>query len=410
MTNYAETIIVGAGQAGLSASYFLSQGHRDHILFERASQPGEAWRNRWDSFTFVTTNALIRLPGGEYQGNEPEGFMPRASIIEYFNQYVAKTKPPVKFNVGVSSVEKEDGHYRVTTNEGIYQADNVIISTGTFQQPKIPDFGKKISAEIYQIGSIQYRNPETLPPGAVLVVGSAQSGCQIAEELYQSGRKVYLGTGGSSGRVPRRYRGKDITTWLNLVGFFDRTVDKLPSPRARFGGNPQASGKNGGHTINLHQFARDGVVLLGHVQDGEGSRLTIAPDLKENLAKMDKFEFEILKAIDQYILKNGLDLPEEVVPQLRNGYDLETITEIDLKSTGITSIIWANGFAFDYRLVKLPILDEYGYPIQQRGVTTYPGLYFLGLHWLYTMKSGILLGVGEDASFVVSHLLARKMA
>ena len=183
-------------------------------------------------------------------------------------------------------------------------------------------------------------------------------------------------------------------------------MDKLPSPKAKFGSNPQGTGKDGGHTISLHQFVRDGVTLLGHIQGAQGYKIILAPDLKESLAKSDKFEVELIKMIDEYIEKNNLDIPKETLPIMRDGYDVEEILELDLKAAGITSVIWATGYQFDFSLVKLPILDEDGYPIQKRGVTNYPGLYFVGLHWLYKTKSTLLMGVGEDAAYIASQITA----
>ncbi|HJX39388.1 MAG TPA: FAD-dependent oxidoreductase, partial [Anaerolineae bacterium] len=240
-----------------------------------------------------------------------------------------------------------------------------------------------------------------LPEGAVLVVGSAQSGCQIAEELYQSGRKVYLSVS-SAARVPRRYRGKEITHWLDDLGFYDRTADQLPSPKAKFGGSIHGTGKAGGHTINLHQFSRDGVVLLGHIQSVQEDRIELIPDLMESLAKADKFEEDVVKQVDGYIEKTGFDAPLETLPELRDGYEAEVILDLDLKSVGITAVVWATGYKFDFNIVKLPVFDKDGYPQQKRGVTEYPGLYFVGLPFLHTGKSGLLLGVGDDAAHVVS--------
>jgi putative flavoprotein involved in K+ transport len=308
--------------------------------------------------------------------------------------------------VQVTAVEASNGGYRVTTNGGIFRAANVVVATGSFQRPRIPAFSANLPPDIKQLHSGDYRNPRALPPGAVLVVGSGQSGCQIAEELYQSGRKVYLCVG-RAGRLPRRYRGNDIAWWSDQTGLWDRTVDQLPSPQAKFAANPQFSGTRGGHSLNLHQFARDGVVLLGRLQNVQGRTITLAPDLQENLAKADTFEADTVRLIDAYIERNGLDVPVEKLPELRDGYDAEIIRELDLKAAGITTLIWAIGYTADYSLVKLPVVDADGYPLQRRGITEYPGLYFAGLHWLHTFKSGILLGVGEDAAYVASAILAR---
>jgi putative flavoprotein involved in K+ transport len=255
---------------------------------------------------------------------------------------------------------------------------------------------------------MEYKNPSLLPDGAVLVVGTGQSGAQIAEELYQSGRKVYLSIG-SAGRVPRRYRGRDINDWFTRMGMFDTKVEELKSPGDKFQPHPQISGKNGGESLNLHQFARDGVVLLGHVRDVRDGRLTITPDLKETLAKVDQFEINALRAVDDYIARTGLNAPAQTVPQLRDGYAQDVITELDLKATGISSIIWATGYSFDFGLVKLPVVDSDGYPIQARGVTDYDGLYFVGMPWLHSRRSGILFGVGDDAAYIAQHIAARSI-
>jgi putative flavoprotein involved in K+ transport len=408
MTQRINTIIVGGGQAGLATSYYLSQQDHEHVVLEQGGEAGNAWRNgRWDSFALLTPNWSIRLPGAEYQGDDPNGFMSRAEIIRYFDQYVERFRLPVRRGVQVTAVEqKPNGNgYQVRADGTIFEAANVVMATGLYQQPRIPPFSVHLPAEIMQLHSGEYRNPQALPPGRVLVVGSAQSGCQIAEELYQSGRQVYLCVG-SAGRAPRRYRGKDIYEWLSLSGFLDRTVDKLPSPRAKFASNPHVSGKDGGHTLNLHQFARDGVVLLGRIAGVQAGKIMLAPDLMENLAKADKFEAEAVKLVDDYIEKSGLDAPEERLPQLRDGYQAKVVSELDCRTAGISSVIWATGYAFDFSLVKLPVLDGDGYPVQRRGATNYPGLYFVGLPWLHTQKSGLLIGVGEDAAFIASKIIA----
>lgn len=403
-----ETVIVGGGQAGLAVSYLLTQQGRQNVILEKADKPAEAWRNhRWDSFTFVTTNWTIQLPGAEYTGPDPDGFMPLKDIIAYFEEYIDRYKLPIRYNSEVISVEGMEGAYTVRTNGPTYEAANVVIATGLFQRPRIPSFSANMVDGIKQFHSSEYRNPEMLPPGAVLVVGSAQSGCQIAEELYMSGRTVYLCVG-SAGRLLRRYRGKDIGWWLDKIGFFDKKVDALPSPKARFTGSAHVSGTKGGHTLNLHQFARDGVVLMGRIIEADGSTITLAKDLKENLAKTDQFEAQILGAIDAYIDKSGSDAPTDALPSLKDGYELDEILSLNLEDANISSVIWATGYEFDFNLVKHPVTDEYGYPIQKRGLTDYPGLYFVGLPWLTTAKSGLLYGVGIDAEHIAQDILHRS--
>lgn len=400
-----ETIIVGGGQAGLATSYWLKQHGREHIVLERADRPGHAWRQRWDSFTLVTPNWAFRLPGATYAGDDRDGFMPRDEVITRFERYVADNKLPVSFGVEVAALEPLDGRpgYRVRTSSVDFEAHNVVMATGLYQRARIPAFAAGLPPDVLQLPSEAYRNPFTLPAGAVLVVGSGQSGCQIAEELGKAGRRVFLSVG-SAGRAPRRYRGRDTYEWLALAGFFDRTPDKLPSPKARFAPNPHVSGAGGGHDLNLHQFARDGITLLGHLVGAENGWIGLAPDLHESLARCDQFEARLLDMIDGYVTANGLAAPEGRPPMLRGGYDQPLIPELDIRTAGITSVIWAAGYRFDFSLARLPVTDSDGFPVQQRGVTACPGLYFVGLPWLRTQKSGLLLGVGEDAAFVAEHI------
>jgi len=407
MSQRINTVIVGGGQAGLAISYYLKQEGREHVVLERAAAVANAWRNeRWDSFTLVTPNFQVRMPGAEYDGNDPCGFMSKADVVKYFDDYVQNFDLPVHCGVEVFSVERLGNRYLVRTSEDDYEADNVVIATGLYQSPKVPPFSAKIPSSIVQIHSSRYRNPGSLPDGAVLVIGTGQSGAQIAQELYQSGRKVYLSIG-SAGRVPRRYRGKDINEWFTRMGMFDTKVDELKSPQLKFHAHPQISGKNGGQSLNLHQFARDGVVLLGHVRDAHDGRLIVAPDLKETLAKVDQFEIDVLKKVDEYIVRAALTASEEAVTQLRDGYEQEVVTELNLEASGISTIIWAIGYSFDFSLIKVPVVDADGYPRQKRGVTKHKGLYFLGMPWLHSRRSGILFGVGDDAAYLAAHIAAR---
>ncbi len=404
-----DTVVVGGGQAGLAISYYLTQEAREHLVLERAPAVAHAWRDqRWDSFTLVTPNFQIRMPGAEYDGHDPYGFLSLAQVVEYFDDYVQRFRLPVHCGVEVFSVEKLQNAYLVRTSHANYEAHNVVIAIGLYQSPKIPRFSAQIPSSILQIHSMEYRNPSALPHGAILVVGTGQSGAQIAEERYQSGRKVFLSIG-SAGRVPRRYRGKDINDWLTRMGMFDANVEELKSPDAKFAPHPQISGKNGGESLNLHQFTRDGVVLLGHVRGVRYGKVVIAPDLKETLAKVDKFEVNALKMVDTYIRRAGLHAPPQDIPQLRDGYEQDVITELDLEASGISTVVWATGYAFDFNLVKLPVLDADGYPIQKRGVTRYEGLYFLGMPWLHNRRSGILFGVGDDAAYLASYMAARPL-
>jgi putative flavoprotein involved in K+ transport len=411
MKHKIQVVVIGGGQAGLAASYHLGRQGVEHVVLEQAAAPANAWRNdRWDSFTLNTPNWAVRMPGVESPGESPDGFMPRTEVISYFEQYIDRFNLPVHHGVKVNSIEAlESGKgYQVLTADATWQAQQVVMATGLYQTPRVPAFAANLSPRIAQYHSGNYRNPGALPTGAVLVVGSAQSGCQIAEEIYLSGRKVYLCTG-SAGRVPRRYRGRDIFEWLDIIGFLDRTPEMLPSPQARFAGNPHVSGLDGGRTLNLHQFVRDGVTLAGHIRGGEGNTIHLAGDLHENLAKCDKIEEEILKRVDDTILRLGLKDAAETLPVLRDGYAEPELQEINLQAAGITSIIWAIGYRFDFSLIKLPVTDAAGFPIQNQGVTAHPGLYFVGLPWLDKMRTGLLIGVGESAEFIASQIGTRPM-
>lgn len=401
-----ETFVIGAGQAGLATSYYLTQYQHDHMVLEQSNRGSTVWHRRcWDSFTLVTPNWAFKMPGITNNNVSREAFMSRSEVTGIFENYVNTFKLPVRYNTLVQTVSRtRDGSYIVRTNDDTYTVKNVVIATGFFQHPKILPFAKGISSKIKQLHSSLYRNPASTEEGAVLVIGSGQSGCQIAEELFKAGRKVFLCVG-TAGRAPRRYRGKDIIEWLQLTGLFDLTSDQLPPGMGKFNGVPHLTGADGGHTINLHQFARDGMTLLGHLRNAENNKILLAPDLHKSLETVDGFEREATAMIDDYVKKNGLDAPQEVLPQLQYGYEQPLIEQLDLIKEGINTIIWATGYVFDYSMVKLPVLDQDGFPIQSYGVTKYPGLYFVGMPWMPSEKSGFLLGVGESARHIASDII-----
>lgn len=403
ITDRVEVGIIGAGQAGLSVSHYLTEQGRDHVVLERATRFAEPWRTgRWDSFTLVTPNWALQLPGCPYHGDNPDGFLDRTDVVRYIEEYAASFRPPVRFGVEVSAVEPHPSGagFVIATNTGLLAADNVVVATGAHQQPNVPAIAEDLPRNLQQLHSSEYRNPNVLPPGAVLVVGSAQSGAQIAEELYQSGRQVYLSVGGT-GRAPRGYRGRDIFWWLVQVGFFNQPIDHGFAA-------PHVSGKDGGRTLNLHQFARDGVQLLGHLRGADHGTLQLAPDLHESLAKSDGFAAQGMKMIDEFVTKTGLDVPPaEVEPAMRDGFAIEPRTELDLTAAGITSVVWATGYGFDFNWVRFPVFDDHGFPVQQQGATDVRGLYFVGMSIL---KSVTFAGVGEDAARVVAAIAARADA
>lgn len=400
-----ETVIVGGGQAGLALSFLLTQQGREHVVLEKREQVGATWRQRWDSFTLVTPNWTLRLPGHYYEEGDSDGFLARDNVVTYLERYAASFDPPLQFGVEVTAVthKADDSGYLVHTDDRTYEAQNVVVATGTFQKPKIPAASQGLSPSITRLHSNDYSNPQALPDGAVLVVGGGQSGCQIAQELKESGRRVYLSVG-SAGRLPRHYRGRDGMWWADRLGLFDQTVDKLSSPEERFEANPQVSGKNDGCDINLHEFAREGINLLGRLEAAREKRVALGHNLHESLAKADKTAAEFRKAIDKYVRETGLNAPPEEVHEPQDGYNQEIVTSLDLDEAGISTVLWATGYRWDYGWVKLPIFDDYGYPQQQRGVTPYPGLYFLGLHFLHTRKSCLFYGVGDDAQYIAAHI------
>jgi putative flavoprotein involved in K+ transport len=405
-----DAIVVGGGQAGLAVSYYLTQQDCPHVVLEQSAAPGNAWRNhRWDSFTLNTPNWQTCMPGAEYRGADPDGFMTRDEVVAYLERYVGAFRLPVRYSTRVTSVElcSRRQSYLVQTSVGqSVVARNVVVATGLYQTPSIPSLSRDLPSRLRQVHSDAYRNPGELLPGAVLVVGSAQSGCQIVEDIYGTGRRVFLAVG-RAGRVPRRYRGKDCNAWSRMLGLYERKVSELPAPRAKFMAKPHISGTHGGHTINLHQFARDGVTLLGHLQGVTDGKIVLAPDLHENLAGADRFEADFVKLVDAYIERERLDAPREQLPALRDGFDVEMLTDFDLAAAGVTNVIWATSYKFDFSLVRLPIFDSDGYPIQKRGVTDYPGLYFVGLPWLHDAKSGLLYGVRNDAQHIALRIAAQ---
>ncbi len=402
----AEVVIIGGGQAGLALSYCLTQKKQQHIVLEQG-RIGESWRSRvWDSFTLVLPNWTVQLPGFPYSGKEPDGFMPRDEIVKHLQNYVDHFHPPLGLGVRVTSVRinpSKDG-FLVETDNGVIQTHVVCVATGAYQRPRIPKCSSTFPHDILQLHSSDYRNPNVLPEGSVLVVGAGQSGAQIAEELNENGRRVYLSVS-KCGRLPRRYRGEAFNK--AFAGLMEMTPDKIPPFIKKFGCAPHVSGKNGGHDINLRQLSRNGVVLLGHIQDVREGKLALAGDLHENLNFADQFSAQIKKSVDDFISQARIEAPPDSNPDdpsLKDWPRGEPILSLDLKQAGVTSVIWATGYRYDFGWIQIPVTDETGYPIHQRGVSSYPGLYFMGLQWQSKAKSQTLYGVGEDADYIASHI------
>ena len=393
MIEHVETIIVGAGQAGLAMSRCLSEAGREHLILERATV-ADRWRSqRWDSLMFQFPNWSLELPGKKYEGPAPEGFSHKDQVRSFIEEYARQIDAPIHTAVEVRSLDEDSNYYALATNAGTYRAENVVIATGPYQRPRVPPIAAGLPKSIAQLHAGEYRNPAQLPAGAVLVVGSGASGCQIAEELLAAGRDVFFAVGRHQ-RVPRRYRGHDAFWWRRELGLLDQTVDDVPP------GNrpppPLVTGIGGGHTVCLRSYANDGMRLLGHLRDIRDGKLLLADDLQRNLAAGDRTYDDFTAAVDRRIAECGLGLADEPLSDVRSAPPSHPEI-LDLQAEGITSVIWATGYVFDFAWVHLRVFDERGLPVQRRGATAADGVYFLGLAWMHKVKSSFLYGVGEDA-------------
>ncbi len=398
-----DTVVVGAGQAGLTMSWFLRQGGRDHVLLDRRARLGGGWLDRWDQFQLVSPNWSASFPGFPYAGPDSDGFMPRDEIAGRVAAYAEKISAPVVLETEVRRLApRAGGGFRLETSQGTVEAREVIVATGGFHVPRIPRSAAALSRRVLSLHSHAYRNERQLPPGAVLVVGSAQSGVQLVEELRAAGRRVFLSVG-TAGRAPRRYRGRDVFYWLrqlaergDALGAPLPTASKLAEPRRRLAGNPHLSGHAGGHDTNLRRFAADGTTLVGRLEEIDGERVRFAPDLSANLAAADRFFDERFRAlVDKLIERAGIDAPPD--DRVPFEYEPPEVAELDLARAGISTVLWTTGYAFDYAWIEYPIFDAMGFPRQMRGVTEVPGLYFIGSLWLHTQASAALVGVDLDA-------------
>jgi len=399
-----ETVIIGGGQAGLALSYWLTGAGHEHVILERG-RVGERWRSeRWDSFTVLTPNWAITLPGHPYEGDDPDGFMGKDELVAFLADYAAMFRAPVRTGVEVSRLREAapDGRFVVHTDSGQIAARNVVVATGPFQEPRIPGWSGDLPADIAQLHSREYRNPAQLERGAVLVVGAGSSGQQIAEELLAAGRRVFLSVGRYR-PAHRMYRGYDWTWWQNRVGYFDRIVDEnYVEPPAI-----AQTGARGGHELNLRQMALDGLTLLGHARGAANGTLYAAPDLADTMRQADEHLKTFEGWFDEWTEREGIDaLPKPPPPLLPDPAEMsEPITELDLAAAGIRTVVWATGFRSSLDWIELPITDATGKLRQYRGVSEIPGLYFLGLRRLYKVKSSFMLGVGDDAAYLAEQIV-----
>jgi putative flavoprotein involved in K+ transport len=402
-------IVVGGGQAGLSMSYCLKERGIDHLVFEK-HRLGEAWRSkRWDSFCLVTPNWQCLLPGFNYDGSDPHGFMAKEEIVRYLEAYARSFNPPLREGIAVSHLRAhESGVFEINTGRGDYFADQVVVATGGYQVETIPRIAERFPPSIKQLHSAEYKNPGSLPAGEVLVVGSGQSGCQIAEDLHLAGRQVHLCVGGAP-RTARRYRGKDVVDWLHEMGYYNMPVHEHPlKERVRAKANHYVTGRDGGRDIDLRKFAIEGMKLYGRLLNINANVLKFADDLKQNLDQADAVSESIKTTIDKYIEANHLVAPTEARYQPAWEPKVPCL-ELDYIKANVSSIIWSVGFRTDYSWIEVPIFDGKGYPSHRRGVTSVPGIYFLGLPWQYTWGSGRFSGVAQDARYLADCIEARHV-
>ncbi|MFW0772719.1 flavin-containing monooxygenase [Paenarthrobacter nitroguajacolicus] len=406
-----DTVIIGAGQAGLATSYWLTQLGVEHQILERRDSLGGAFQDRWDSFYMNTPNLALDLPGMPYDGDDRNAFISRAAVVNLFRRYAELISAPVRTGVDVTRLTAApDGGFDLETSTGSIWARNVVLATGAYQVPKVPALTAKLPAGVTQLHTHDYRNPEQLPQGAVLVVGTGQSGGQIAEELHAAGREVHIAVS-IVPEAPRRYRGQDLIYWMLETGKHGPeygvnalTTKALPSPAARFAPNPLLSGTDGGHAIHLRELGRRGMHLHGHLETIDDGDITFSDDLPDRLATVESiFAQRSGKAIDAYIAAAGIDAPKQPPTPPDNWLPLDQAV-LNLVDADITSVLWATGFKLDFRFVDMPLVDEWGYPKHTRGVTGIPGLYVVGLPWLTRHYSAIVGGVGLDARYVAERI------
>ncbi len=403
-----EVVVVGGGQAGVAMSEHLTNAGVPHVVLER-DRIAERWRTeRWDSLVANGPAWHDRFPSLEFTGFDPDSFVPKDAVVDYMVEYANKFGGEFRTGVEVKSVTKNPSGagFRIETSDGVMTANYVISATGPFQKPAIPPVVSP-DAPIHQVHSSDYHNPSELPAGNVLVIGAGSSGVQIADELQKSGRQVYLSVG-EHDRPPRRYRGRDNVWWLGVLGKWDTATPTVGAEHVTIA----VSGVNGGQTVDFRNLAASGITLVGLTQSYEKGIMKFAPDVEKNIARGDANYLSVLTEADEFIARNGLDLPEEPAAHVLGPLPecvTNPILELDLAKAGVTSIVWATGYALDYSWLQVDgALDESGKPRHQRGVSTAPGIYFLGQAWLSRRGSAFIWGVWHDAKFLTDQVQIQR--
>ena len=398
-------VVIGAGQAGLAVSHELRRRGVDHLVLER-DRVAATWRGRWDSFTLVTPNWTLALPDSPYQGSDPQGHVSRDEIVDFLQGYAGLHAGPIREGVDVENLAADPaGGFRLRTSQAELRSPQVVVATGAYQRPYRPPLSGQPPAGLELIDAEGYRNPDQLAPGAVLVVGSGQTGCQIADDLLREGRDVVLACGRAPWG-PRRLDGVDIVDWLCRTPWFEVPLSALPSPQARLVANIQTTGRDGGVDLHYRTLQAAGVRLAGRLLGFEGRRALLADDLADSVAFGDARHGDMVKLLTEHLPKRGFPVPHiPTPPPFDPG---EPPTELDL--TGFAAVIFTSGFRPDYRRwVKLDAFDEMGFPVAPDGIATgFPGLYFCGVHFLRTRKSSLIFGVGEDAEIIAEAIASRQ--
>jgi len=391
-----EAVVVGGGQAGLAASRELQRNGVEHVVLERG-RIGQTWRDRWDTFCLVSPNWTVQLPDRPYDGDDPDGFMPRDEIVTYLEGYRDAFALPVREGVTAVSIERGADGFHIQTTIGDLQARALVLANGAFQRPHRPAGAETLPSDLLRIDVNDFRNATSLPPGRILIVGSGQSGCQIAEELHEAGREVVLACG-KAPWMPRRVGGRDAFHWLVDSGFLEAPVESLPTPAVRLAANPTATGHDGGHDLDLRTLRAKGVILAGHFLGASNGAVRFAGDLAESMAWGDERNREIRDLIVRTAADLGYPAPDLSPPE---PFDPSAPEQLSLEGFG--AVIFAGGFRPDYGswLSWPDAFDNLGFPIQRDGASTVvAGLYFVGVHFLRRRKSALLIGVGEDAAIV----------
>ncbi len=402
-----DTLVVGAGQAGIAMSEHLGKFGVPHIVLEKA-RVAEAWRTgRWDAMVANGPAWHDRFPNMEFADCDPDSFVSKDRFAQYLVDYAEMVNAPIRTGVEVTKATRLPGKagFLVQTSAGEIEAKRIVAATGAFQHPVIPPV-VPAEAGVEQIHSYNYRNPDQLAEGAVMVVGAGSSGAQIADELNRAGRKVFLSVGPHD-RPPRRYRGRDFCWWLGVLGLWDVSAMKPGTEHVTI----SVSGANGGHTMDFRRLAQEGVILTGRTESFADGVLTFDDQLHANVAAGDANYNELLDMADAYVARTGIDLPEE--PEARNSFpDADCLTNpldsVDLAKEGITTILWATGFRQDFDWMDMDAFDEKGAPIHQRGVSVEPDIYFLGLPWQSRRGSAFLWGVWHDAKHVADRIAIQR--